>query len=634
MPISLSGEFSYCTKISVKYAIIAQILSHHTVPSMRHSQPQAIMRLFSYAKPYRKDIYLASLYSFLNKLFDILPEVLIGIAVDTVVNRNTSLLAKLGLATAYHQLIFLGILTFLIWSFESLFQYLYSIKWRNLAQILQHKLRLDAYTHIQNADVSYFESSSTGNLTSILNDDINQLERFFDNGINTIIQVLSAAILISTIFFILAPKLALMAIAPIPLILFGAYYFRGLIGPRYALVRAKAGELSARFLNNISGIATIKSYTAEDYEVTSLTQQSLAYQQANASAIKISSAVIPVIRIAILIGFLATLVYGGWITLEGKLAVGAYSVLVFLTQRLLWPFTNLADIVDQYYRAMASADRVLNLLKIPIQVISGTYLHPTEHCKGEIRFEHVGFFYQAGQNILHDIDMLIPAGQTVAFVGSTGSGKSTLVKLLMRFYDPTSGRILLDGRDLIDFNLNDLRKNIGYVSQDIFLFDGSIADNIAYGSFAATRADIEAAAKLAEAHEFITQLPQAYDTLIGERGQRLSGGQRQRLSIARALLKNPPVLILDEATSAVDNETESAIQRSLDKIVVNRTTILIAHRLSTVRKAHKIYVLDKGRIIEQGSHDELVASRGIYADLWALQTGVKQEKTNSSYNLI
>lgn len=588
---------------------------------MNSSKSSAIIRLFNYAKPFRKDIYLATIYTTLNKFFDIMPEVLIGVAVDTVVNQRNSFLAKLGFKDSWHQILFLGLITILIWCCESLFEYLYSVKWRNLAQVLQHKLRLDAYSHIQNADINYFENSSTGNLVSILNDDINQLERFLDSGTSTIIKIISSTILIGIIFFSLAPKVAGLSLVPIPLIIFGTYYLQYLIGPRYAEVRAKAGELGARFNNNISGIATIKSYTAENYELTSLEKQSIDYQRANSKAITLSSAINPVIRIAVLLGFSATLIYGGWEAINGYLAVGSYSILIFLTQRLLWPLTDLADITDQFYRAMASTDRVLSLLKTPIQIISGTHKHATPHFHGDICFSHIDFAYYPTIPIFQDLNFCISAGTSIAFVGSTGSGKSTLVKLLLRFYDPTSGAIKIDNHDIRDFALADLRKNIGYVSQDAFLFDGTIAQNISYGSFDATQEQIENAAKSAEIHDFIIALPNGYSSKIGERGQRLSGGQRQRISIARAILKNPPILILDEATSAVDNETEAAIQRSIDKIIVNRTTIIIAHRLSTIRNVNIIYVLEHGKITEQGNHDQLLQQNGTYAALWKLQTG-------------
>jgi ATP-binding cassette subfamily B protein len=581
----------------------------------------AIFRLLNYAKSYRKDIYLATLYSFLNKLFDVFPEVLIGVAVDTVVNRQSSLLGRIGFPNLLTQLYILGTLTFFIWCFESLFEYLYSVKWRNLAQALQHKLRMDAYTHIQNADIKYFESIKTGNLVAILNDDINQLERFLDNGANTVIQIFSSTIIIGIIFFILDPKVALLALLPIPLILFGSYYFQRIVTPRYASVRDKAGELAARFANNITGIATIKSFTAENHEIRSLEKQSTEYQYANSRAIALSSAINPIIRIAILLGFLATLLYGGWQALNGQLAIGAYSVLVFLTQRLLWPLTDLADITDQYYRAMASANRVLNLLQTPIQIISGNHSGVSASIRGHLTFNNVSFGYHPNYLALRNLSLDIPAGSSAAFVGHTGSGKSTLIKLLLRFYDPVEGTIFLDNRNLKEYDLLYLRKHIGYVSQDVFLFDGTVAENIAYGSFDKNQSVIEQAAKLAEAHEFIVNLPQGYHTQVGERGQQLSGGQRQRVGLARALLKNPPILILDEATSAVDNETESAIQKSLKKIVINRTTIMIAHRLSTIRHVDQIYVLEAGQIVEQGTHDELLIKQGIYADLWKLQTG-------------
>lgn len=598
---------------------------------MKHAKT-ALIRLFNYAKAYRKDIYLGAIYSFLNKLFDVLPEILIGVAVDIVVKRQDSLLGKLGFTNLLEQLLILGALTFVIWGCESLFEYLYALKWRNLAQALQHQLRLDAYEHLQKTDMQHFERQHTGNLVAILNDDINQLERFLSNGANTIIQILSSSVLIGIVFFILSWKIALLALTPIPLIILGSYYFQRLVTPRYAQVRTQAGNLSTRFNNNLLGMTTIRSYTAEAYELASLEQQSRAYQDANREAIKLGAAINPIIRIAILLGFMATLLYGGWQALEGILSVGAYSALVFLTQRLLWPLTNLAEITDQYFRAMACADRVLQLLEIPQSKIAPVPYHPI--IKGELSLQNVHFAYHANKPILQQLNLHIHAGTTIALVGMTGSGKSTIAKLLLRFYDPSAGQILLDGKNLMDYDLTHLRQQIGYVSQDVFLFEGTVAENIAYGSFNADRSAIEQAAKMAAADEFIEHLPQGYDTPVGERGQRLSGGQRQRLGLARAILKNPPILVLDEATSAVDNETEAAIQRSLAQIVKNRTTILIAHRLSTVRHADCIYVLHHGEMIEQGTHEELIDKKGNYSTLWALQTGTVQTNDHQLEELI
>ncbi|WP_293937772.1 ABC transporter ATP-binding protein [Iodobacter sp.] len=581
----------------------------------------SLRRLFQYAGVYRRDAYWASLFSIINKFFDILPEVLIGVAVDVVVNREASFLAKLGVSDSFHQLLYLGVITALVWGGESLFEYLFQIRWRNLAQNLQHDLRLDAYRHVQKLPLSYFENKSTGKLMAILNDDINQMERFLNGGANSIIQVLCSTVMVSAVFFYIAPQLALIALAPVPLILLGTFWFQHRIAPRYATVREAAGVISGRLNNNLLGIATIKAFTAENFEASHISDASNHYRQSNRSAIQLSAAIIPIIRMAILSGFVVTLVYGGYLALNGKIGVGSYSVLVFLTQRLLWPLTGLADIADLYQRSMTAIERVLDLLDTPIHIhYEG---QPLGQIKGALSFEHVSFSY-GEQPVLKDISLHIAAGQTVAFVGATGSGKSTLLKLLLRFYESQQGSIKIDGIESKDIALLDLRRAIGYVGQDVFLSDASIAQNIAYGQQTADITAVMAAARAAEAHEFIERLPQGYDTQIGERGQKLSGGQRQRLALARAIYKNPRILVLDEATSAVDNETEAAIQRSLDQIAKGRTTLVVAHRLSTVRNAHCIYVMEQGEIVEAGTHEGLLAQEGNYAALWRLQTGLRE----------
>lgn len=584
-----------------------------------------LKRLLRYANNYRRDFQLATLYSVLNKFFDVLPEVLIGVAVDIVVNGEKSFLAReilgqFGITQTWHQLILLGALNAIIWMGESWFEYLLCLRWRKLAQNLQHDLRLDAYDHVQKLDMAYFENQRTGNLMSVMNEDINQMERFLNGGANQIIQVICSSIMVSTVFFVLQPKLAVIALLPVPAILFGAFWFQKKLAPRYAKVREAAGDVSARLNNNLLGLATIKAFATEEFEKQHIAQASAAYKDANAAAIAVSSAITPVIRMAILAGFTATLVYGGWLTLHNELAVGAYSVLVYLTQRLLWPMTGLAEVADMYQRSMSAIERAMNLIDTKIQIsYDGKKLTASE-VKGEIRFENVSFSY-ADHPTLQNINLTISSGKTVAFVGSTGSGKSTLVKLLLRFYSPQSGQILLDGQASNLLNLQDLRRVIGYVAQDSFLTDGTIAENIAYGISNANDEAIYEAARAAEALEFIEKLPLGFATKVGERGQKLSGGQRQRLALARAILKNPPILILDEATSAVDNETEAAIQRSLDVISKNRTTIIIAHRLSTIRNADLICVLENGKMTETGTHQTLLQDQGTYAALWKLQTG-------------
>jgi ATP-binding cassette subfamily B protein len=302
---------------------------------------------------------------------------------------------------------------------------------------------------------------------------------------------------------------------------------------------------------------------------------------------------------AVLAGFVATLVIGGFKTVDRTLEVGSYSVLVFLTQRLLWPLTNLAQTVDLYQRAMASTRRVLDLLETDRRDDHGGSELAKHDVKGRIEFENVDFAYQGRERVLDKLCFEIPAGSSAAFVGTTGSGKSTLAKLLLRFYEPSAGAIRLDGRSLSSIEISDLRRAIAFVSQDVFLVDRSVAENIAYGSSVTDPEKIREAARLAEAEQFILALPNGFDTLVGERGQRLSGGQRQRISLARAILKDAPVLILDEATSAVDNETEAAIQRSLERVAVGRTTLIIAHRLTTIRNADQVFTLEQGRIVER-----------------------------------
>lgn len=584
-----------------------------------------LSRLFSHARNYRRDVRIASLYSVLNKFFDVLPEVLIGVAVDVVVNQKASFLARVGIVDPKDQLVLLALITVVVWVGESLFQYLYDVRWRDLAQNLQHDLRMEAYRHVQKLDMAYFERNRSGNLLAVLNEDINQMERFLNGGANDLIQVFVGSLMVGGVFFVLTHELAFLALVPVPLILYGAFWFQRRLAPRYGAVREAAGALAARLNNNIQGIATVKAYAAEDYEAGHIEQGSDDYRARNGEAIRLSAAITPVIRMAILAGFTVTLLYGGFMALNGDIGVGSYSVLVYLTQRLLWPLTRLADLTDLYQRSMSSIERVMNLLQTPVNIAYEGRALPRAEVRGELVFDEVSFAYdETTRPALDRVDLRIDAGRSAAFVGSTGGGKSTLIKLLLRFYEPQQGRVLLDGMPIGELNLQDLRRAIGYVAQDTFLADASVAQNIAYGMPDATREAVIEAAKSAEAHDFIVALPQGYDTPVGERGLRLSGGQRQRLALARAILKDPPILVLDEATSAVDNETEAAIQRSLERLVVGRTTLIVAHRLSTVRHADAIHVIDGGRTVECGAHDQLLALDGIYASQWRLQTGERR----------
>lgn len=583
--------------------------------------PSALRRLWRYAAPHRRQIARATVWNVLATVFDLAPPFLIGTAVDIAIREEDSLIAKLGISDPRDQVIALAIATFVIWALESLFEYLATIGWRNLGQTIQHELRMDAYSHVQHIEMAYFEDKATGELMSILNDDVNQLERFLDFGASDLIHMFVTVCVIGSAYFYLAPQIAWIAFLPVPAILWGSFAFQKRMEPRYAAVREQAGVINSQLSNNLAGITTIKAFTAEDHEVERIGKESNRYRETNRRAILLSSAFPNLIRIVIVFGFTGILMFGGFRALDGRLQVGAYSVMIFLTQRLLWPLTRLGQTVDLYQRAMASTNRVLDVLDTEATIRSGDTFLSSESVTGKITLDDIAFAYQQGFPVLQNLSIEIGSGETTALVGSTGSGKTTIVKLLLRFYDPNEGSVRLEGHDLRDLALRDLRSTMALVSQDVYLFHGSVLENIVYGRQDASLEDVRRAAEIAEAHEFVMELPHGYETMVGERGQKLSGGQRQRLSIARAILSNAPILILDEATSAVDNETEAAIQRSLMRISHERTTVVIAHRLSTIRHADKIYVLDRGEIAEDGTHDELVAAGGIYRSLWDVQTG-------------
>lgn len=583
-----------------------------------------ISRLLAHTKNHRSTMWLGTLFSILNKIFDLAPPLLIGAAVDVVVKREESALSDFGYSDPKEQLILLSILTIIIWVFESLFEYIYGVLWRNLAQTVQHELRLDAYSHIQNLEMEWFGEQSKGELMSILNDDINQLERFLDKGANEILQVSTTVVIIGAIFLYISPTIALYSICAIPFIVIGSFMFQSRIAPRYTKVRKEVGLLNALLSNNLSGISTIKSFTTEELEIERVRKASQAYREANRDAIKLSAAFVPLIRMAILVGFTGTLLHGGLITLEGKMAIASYSVMIFMMQRLLWPLTRLGETFDLYQRAMVSTTRVLNLLETEIRIEEGSESLDLTQVKGNINFEKVSFSYPGRELVVNGFDLNIKPGSTQAIVGPTGSGKTTLVRLLLRFHVPNSGSIFLDGTEISKINLKDLRSSISLVTQTITLFPGTVLQNIAYGNKEYSKSQIINAAKVAEIHDFVESLPDGYSTQIGEGGHKLSGGQRQRISIARAILKDAPILVLDEATSSVDNETEEALQKSLDFISKNRTTIVIAHRLSTIRHSDSIIVLDCGKVVEAGNHDELIANKSNYYRLWNVQTGVRE----------
>tara|TARA_Y100000748_G_scaffold112921_1_gene94447 strand:- start:1216 stop:2976 length:1761 start_codon:yes stop_codon:yes gene_type:complete len=580
-----------------------------------------LKHLFVYSQQLKTKAKRGIVYSILNKLFDLAPPVLIGVAIDIVVEGNESFLASLGVGDRRRQLVVLAILTFIIWGLESLFDYLSAVTWRGISQDIEHNLRTETFQNVLGLDMKYFENKSSGRLMAILNDDVNQLERFLDTGANKLLQTATTVIVIGGTFLYISPLIATFAFIPIPIIIFGSFKFTTTIATRYERIRESIETLNSNLSNSISGILNVKSFTRETKELQRIDISSNEVRSANYHAIKLSAAFIPIIRVAILFGFTATLIIGGFLALDGEIKVATYSVLLFITQRLLWPLTELGDTFDLYQRAMASFNRIFSLKNETPDIKNGT--KEFKKLDENITLENVTFAYVDNFDVLNNVDLTINAGQTTAIVGSTGSGKSTLIKLLLRLYEINNGSINFDSTNLKDLELSSLREKIGLVSQDVFLFEGTVIENIAYGDLNAPESEVWNAAQKSEADVFINKLPQKEKTIVGERGQKLSGGQRQRISIARAILKNPDILILDEATSSVDNETEAAIQRSLDILKQDRTVIVIAHRLSTVRNADIIYVLENGNVVESGNHESLLETNGVYSKLWSVQTGEK-----------
>ena len=577
--------------------------------------------LFKYALEQDTKVRRGIIYSILNKIFDLAPPILIGIAIDIVVEGSDSFIGNLGYSDRRQQLIILAVLTFIIWGLESAFDYIAAVTWRNISQDIEHSLRTDAFNNVLGLDLAFFENKSSGRLMAILNDDVNQLETFLDNGANRLVQTATTVLVIGGTFLYISPLVAVFAFIPIPIIIFGSLRFTNRIAERYTKIRNDIENLNANLSNSITGILTVKSFNREKKESERINLSSNEVKSANYHAIRLSAAFIPIIRIAILFGFTATLLIGGFLALDGEIKVATYSVMLFITQRLLWPLTELGVIFDSYQKAMASFRRIINLKNTTPTIDNGNEKLTSFNKKIEI--SNLNFEYVKNFPVLNDISIDINKGQTTAIVGSTGSGKSTLIKLVLRLYDSTSGEIKFDGKNIRYLELDSLRNKIGLVSQDIFLFEGTVFENIAYGNLDAKDEEVWEAARLSESDKFINLLPNKENTIVGERGQKLSGGQRQRISIARAILKNPEILILDEATSAVDNETEAAIQRSINTLKEGRTVIAIAHRLSTIRNAEIIYVLEEGKVVESGNHESLLETNGVYSKLWSVQTGEK-----------
>lgn len=589
----------------------------------RSDRRHPLLALARYAQPYRRQVAIASACSVLKKIFDIAPPLLIGLSINVVATGGMPAFAAIGLSTLWAQLGAIGVLTVAAFGFESIFEFAQKALWRQIAQKIQRDLRVDTYERVQAISLANLDEESLGEVAVPLTEQINQIETFVNGGLDALLQLSTNVVLLIGLFVVVVPNMAWIAAVPVPFLLWRTFRFQRTMAPLYAETERTAGLLNKQVVSNILGLQTIRSFCAEDHENRRIRELSQDYVDSHQPAIHEFALFLPTFRLPVVAAFTGIIWIGGASVGAGTLAVGNYALMLFLIQRFLFPFAYLGEIVDVYQRTMAAVDRVFELYELPSGPESGDRPLPLSEVRGEIVFDEVSFAYPNGQTILADFSLHIPAGATVALVGPTGVGKSTIVRILLRFYELSSGSVRLDGHDIRSLSTRDLRAAISLVSQDLFLFDGTVFDNIDYGTFGATVEEIEEAARIAQATEFIEALPQQYRTRIGEGGKKLSTGQRQRLCLARAMVKlnRARIIVLDEATSAVDSRTEEEFRRSFDRVTAERTALLIAHRLSTVRGADQIYVLgEHGQIVEHGDHEELLQRNGFYARLWRLQS--------------
>ncbi|HIE52610.1 MAG TPA: ABC transporter ATP-binding protein [Armatimonadetes bacterium] len=482
-------------------------------------------------------------------------------------------------------------------------------------------LRVRLYEHLQRLSLSYYESRQTGDIMARVSGDVGAMQNLLTHASDTLISDVLNLVITIGIMLYLSWRLTLVALLPVPVLVVSIYFFARIIRPLYRQIRDRLGDINARLQDNLSGIRVIKGFTREGFEAQRFAQDNREYYDLSIRGIRLWTRFFPAMQFVQGLGGLSVLGYGAYLMLQPKptVSVGDLFAFTMYVGQFYHPIGSLFRIYNTVLQAFSAGERVLEVLDEMPEVQDAPEAVDLPPLRGHVRFENVSFRYPTGDQVLSNINLEAKPGEMVALVGRSGAGKSTIINLIPRFYDPTEGRVLIDGYDLRAVTQRSLRRQIAMVLQDTFLFNGTVKENIRYGRLEATDEEIVEAAKVANAHEFIIELPEGYDTEIGERGVKLSGGQKQRLSIARAVLANPRILILDEATSMVDTESEILIQQALAELMKGRTTFVIAHRLSTIKRADKIVALENGRIVEQGRHEELLARGGAYAAMYALQ---------------
>jgi ATP-binding cassette subfamily B protein len=578
---------------------------------------RALWRLVRFARPHWRRILLGLAANAGARFFDLLPMIVVGRVVDTV-----SAALRDGQALAGGDFAWAGALVLGTFAGLAVFQSVSDYTLDSAAQKIRHDLRVELYTHVQRLDVSYFESRQTGDIMAVLAGDVDNLERFFSDTSTSIVRLFITFTGIYGILFWLDWHLALLLFAPMPIAIWAVRFFATRVSPQYRKARKAVGDINAILENNLQGMHVIQAYSAQDHQTGRIRQRSEEYRDAAVRAALERSRFVPLLYGVAGLGYALLIGVGGWMTFSGiGPSVGDFTTFVLLAMRLILPLFVFGMLINQIQQSEASAQRITEIFDTAPTVRDEAAAAPLQGPLERIDVRDVCFAYPDRGKVLCGIDLTLERGRVLGVVGPTGAGKSSLAKLMLRYYDPMDGEILANGRPLASVTLDSWRGRIGYVSQEAYLFHGTVAENIRLGSPAAAEDEVRRAADLAGAAEFIEALPQGYDTLVGDRGMKLSGGQRQRISLARAILRDPEFLILDEATSSVDTRTEEAIQNNLKELRSGRITLAIAHRLSTVRQCDEIVVVVDGVIVERGTHAELVGSGGVYAGLWQVQSG-------------
>jgi ATP-binding cassette subfamily B protein len=493
-----------------------------------------------------------------------------------------------------------------------------------LGQQITYDLRNDVYRHLHRLSLSFYNGRETGRIMASITQDVSRLQDFISEGLQQIIRDVASILIICAILFSMDPWLATLVLLPTPILILVTRYFGNWFHTLYHALWRRTASISSLLADTIPGIRVVKAFAQEEREVDRFERRSKTLMTGEIRVAKIRSVFTPIMTFTTSVGTLIIWWVGGLKVLEGSLTLGSFTAFTAYMWQFYGPVESLCHLNNRFQRAATSAERVFEVLDTQPDVADASTAIVVPRIQGRVEFRDVTFSYDSGKPVLEDLNFTVEPGEMIGLAGHSGAGKSTLINLICRFYDVQEGAILVDGQDIRNYNMKSMRDQIGVVLQEPFLFNGTVADNIAYGKPGASMDEIVAAAKAANSHEFIMHFPEAYDTIVGERGARVSGGERQRISIARAILREPRILILDEATASVDTQTESQIQDALARLVKGRTTFAIAHRLSTLKNADRLLIVDKGKLAEIGTHDELLEKDGIYARLCKMQAQMSQ----------